>query len=111
MFSLLSLGSMDYYKSRPIENLKDNDNFEKAKTDSKNAIADLTEAIKIRPFDALYHLYRGTLHSKLGEHKEASEDFSSVIRYASEALKDRLLGQSFFDEDQLIFNLRGKEYI
>jgi len=85
--AIIFFGSMDYYESRPIESLKDNDNFEKAKIDSKNAIVDLTEAIKIRPYDALYHLYRGTLHSKLGEHKEAAEDFSSAIKYASEALK------------------------
>jgi tetratricopeptide (TPR) repeat protein len=41
----------------------------------------------------------------LGEHKEAIEDFSSAIKYASGNLKKQLL------TDVIIFNLRGKEYL
>jgi tetratricopeptide (TPR) repeat protein len=81
----------------PVYDSKDKINF-------RNAVADLTEAIKIRPFDALYHLNRGLIHLRLGEHKEAIEDFSSAIKYASDALKDQL------NTEVLIFNLRGKEY-
>ena len=46
----------------------------------------------------------------MGEHKEAVEDFSSAIKYASEALKNRLLEDSLFFGNRLIYNLRGKEY-
>jgi len=77
---------------------------EKTKINIRNAVADLTEAIKIRPFDTLYHLNRATFYSKLGEHKKAIEDFSNAIKYASDALRDRLYTEI------LIFNLRGKEY-
>jgi tetratricopeptide (TPR) repeat protein len=77
----------------------------KVKINFKNAVADLTEAIKIRPFDAIYHLNRGIFHSRLEEHKEAAEDFSNAINYASDAIKDGLI-----NEDILIYKLRGKEY-
>jgi tetratricopeptide (TPR) repeat protein len=77
---------------------------EKTKINIRNAVADLTEAIKIRPFDAVYYLNRGVFHSRLGEHKEAIEDFSNAIKYASDALRDRLY------TEVLILNLRGKEY-
>ena len=40
----------------------------------------------------------------MGEHKEAVENFSTLINYASDVLKDRL------NTKVLIFNLRGKEY-
>jgi len=82
----------------------DKDKLEKNKIIFKNAVADLTEAIKIRPFDALYHLNRGIFHSKLEEHKEAAEDFSNAINYASDVLKEKL------KSEVKIFNLRGKEY-
>jgi len=77
----------------------------KVKVNYKSAVADLTEAIKLRPFDAIYYLNRGIFHSKLDEHKEAVEDFSSMIKYASDAVKNGLI-----EEGLLIFNLRGKEY-
>jgi lipoprotein NlpI len=81
------------------------DQFEKNKGKFKNAVADLTEAIKIRPFDAVYYLNRGVFHSRLGEHKEAVEDFSNAINYASDIIKEPL------KKDEEIFNLRGKEYM
>jgi len=81
------------------------DESEKDKINFRNAIADLTEAIKIRPFDALYHLNRGIFHSRLEEHKEAAEDFTSAIKYASDALKERL------NTEVHIHDLRGNEYV
>jgi tetratricopeptide (TPR) repeat protein len=85
--------------------LTDKHNLENNKIKFRNAICDLTEAIRLRPFDALYHLNRGIFHSRLGEHKEAIEDFSSAINYASDKLKEQLV------TDVLIFDLRGKEYL
>jgi serine/threonine-protein kinase len=79
-------------------------NSVKDKINFRNAITDLTEAIRLRPFDALYHLNRGVFHSILGEHKEAVEDFSSAINFASDVLKNKL------KTSVLINNLRGKEY-
>jgi tetratricopeptide (TPR) repeat protein len=84
-----------------IENQEDKD---KNKIYNKNAVADLTEAIRMRPFDAIYHLNRGVFHSRLEEHKEAIEDFSNAINFASDVLKYNL------KTDVKIFNLRGKEY-
>jgi len=95
--------AMLFYYSK-IENEKDKDKIEKIKIDYKNAVADLTEAIKIRPSDAIYRLNRGVFHSRLGEHKEAIEDFSNAIHNASGVLKDKL------NTKVLILNLRGKEY-
>jgi tetratricopeptide (TPR) repeat protein len=88
-----------------IESIEDKDNAEKNKVNYKNAVVDLTEAIRVRPFDAIYYLNRGVFHSRLGEHKEAVEDFSSAINNASDVLKDKL------KTDALILNLRGKEYL
>jgi len=88
-----------------IERIEDKDNAEKNKVNCKNAVADLTEAIRIRPFDAIYRLNRGVFHSRLEDHKEAIEDFSSAINNASDVLKDKL------KTDVLILNLRGKEYL
>jgi len=96
--------AMLYYYST-IENEKDRDKIEKAKIDYKDAVVDLTEAIRLQPFDAIYRLNRGVFHSRLGEHKEAIEDFSSAINYASGVLKDKL------KKDVFILNLRGKEYL
>jgi tetratricopeptide (TPR) repeat protein len=96
--------AMLFYYSE-VENQKDKDKVEKIKIGYKNAVVDLTEAIKIRPFDAIYHLNRGVFHSRLGEHTEAIEDFSSAMNYASDVLKDKL------KTDALILNLRGKEYV
>jgi tetratricopeptide (TPR) repeat protein len=95
--------AMLFYYS--MEDQEDKDNIEKTKIDYKNAIADLTEAIRIRPFDAIYHLNRGVFHSRLEEHTEAIEDFTKAINYSSDVLKDKL------KKDVLIFNLRGKEYL
>jgi len=78
--------------------------FEKNKGKFRSAVDDLTEAIKIRPSDAVYYLNRGVFHSKLKEHKEAVEDFSNAINYASDKIKEPL------KKDEKIFNLRGKEY-
>jgi tetratricopeptide (TPR) repeat protein len=88
-----------------IINQEDKENVEKEEIDYKNAVADLTEAIRIRPLDAIYHLNRAVFHSRLEEHKEAVEDFSNAINYASDVLKDRL------KTNALIFNLRGKDYL
>jgi len=96
--------AMLYYNST-IEILFDKDKIEKDKINYKNAVADLTEAIKIWPFDAIYYLNRGVFHSRLGEHKEAIEDFSGAMNNASDVLKDKL------KTDVLILNLRGKEYL
>jgi tetratricopeptide (TPR) repeat protein len=96
--------AMLFFRYYIFINKEDKDKFEKAKIDYKNAVADLTEAIKIRPFDVLYHLNRGTFHSRLGEHKEAAKDFSDVINYASGVLKEQLM------TDVLILELRGNEY-
>jgi tetratricopeptide (TPR) repeat protein len=93
--------AMLFYHSGSFDN---EDHKEKTKINFRNAVADLTEAIKIRPFDALYHLNRATFHSRLEEHKEAVEDFSNAINYASDALKEKLISEV------KIFNLRGKEY-
>jgi tetratricopeptide (TPR) repeat protein len=82
----------------------DKDKIEKAKSKIRIAIADLTEAIKIRPFDAVYHLNRGKFHSRLEEHKEVIEDFSNTINYSSDVLKEKS------GTVVKIFNLRGKEY-
>jgi tetratricopeptide (TPR) repeat protein len=91
------------FHEKPFD-LENKNNFEKDKINFRNAVADLTEAIRIRPFDALYHLNRATFHSKLGEHKEAIEDFSNAINYASDILKEQL------KTNVLIYNLRGKGY-
>ena len=96
--------AMIFYYST-IEDREDKDNAEKVKLNYKNALADLTEAIRLRPFDAIYHLNRGVFHSRLEEHTEAIEDFSNAINYASDVLKDKL------KTDVLILNLRGKEYL
>jgi len=96
--------AMLFYERNPFEDKDEKDNIEKAKINFRNAVADLTEAIRIRPFDALYHLYRGEFHSRLKEHKEAAADFSSAINYASDVVKNRL------NTVVLILNLRGKEY-
>jgi len=108
--AMLFYGSEDICKFLSIsDDQKDKERLEEAKKKVKinfnKAVADLTEAIKIRPFDAIYHLNRGIFHSKLGEHKEAAEDLSNTINYASDTVKNGLL-----KEGLLIFNLRGKEY-
>jgi len=82
----------------------DKENPEKNRCYYRNAVADLTEAIKLRPLDALYYINRATFHSRLGEQKEAIEDYSSAMNYASGTLKDRL------NTEVMILNLRGKEY-
>jgi tetratricopeptide (TPR) repeat protein len=95
--------AMVFYKT--TIDMEGKDNSEEDKINFRNAISDLTEAIRLRPFDALYHLNRGVFHSRLDEHKEAIEDFSSAINYASDKLKEEL------KTDVMIFNLRGKEYL
>jgi len=80
--------AMLFYEYNLLEDREDKKNIEKNKLNYKNAITDLTEAIRIRPFDAIYHLNRGVFHSRLEEQKEAIEDFSNAINYASDVLKD-----------------------
>lgn len=92
------------YKYRSIYDMREKEYSENAKINFKKAIDDLTEAIRIRPFDSLYHLNRGTVNSMLKEHGKAVEDFSNAINYASDELRKQLVN------DTLIFNLRGKEY-
>jgi len=96
--------AMLFYHSTNEDRI-DKDKVEKAKINCKNAVVDLTEALRIRSFDAIYHLNRGIFHLRLEEHKEAVEDFSGAINYASDVLKDKL------KTDVLILNLRGKEYV
>jgi tetratricopeptide (TPR) repeat protein len=103
--AMLFYDLMYYYESSSIDKQKDKDNFEKAKINYRNAVADLTEAIRIQPFDALYHLNRGKFHSILGEYKEAVEDFTNAINFASDVLKDKLKTVVH------IYTLRGKEYM
>jgi tetratricopeptide (TPR) repeat protein len=69
------------------------------------AVADLTEANRIRPFDALYHLNRATFYSRLDEHNKAVEDFNKVIDYDQGKLKEKLM------IEVLIYKLPGKEYL
>jgi len=78
---------------------------DKAKNNFKLAVTDLTEAIRIRPFDALYFVNRGIFYLNLEEYKEAVEDFSCAINYASDVLKDGLIKEGI-----LIFVLRGRAY-
>jgi tetratricopeptide (TPR) repeat protein len=95
-----------FYSSILTDNQQEKDDFEKNKrNDFRSAVADLTEAIRIRPFDAIYNLNRATFHSKLGEHKEAVEDFNKAIDYAKGRLKEKLI------TEVLIFKLRGNEYL
>ncbi|MDR2952227.1 MAG: tetratricopeptide repeat protein, partial [Treponema sp.] len=87
------------------EEHQDVEKINKLKNNFRNAIADITEAIKLRPNDALYHLNRGVFHSRLGEHKEAIDDFYKAINYASDVLMDKL------KTVVVIFKLLGKEYL
>jgi len=96
--------AMLFYRYGFCDFKDDKEKLEKTKSHYKNAVADLTEAIKIRPFDAIFHLNRGVFHSRLGEHKEAVEDFSNALNNASDILKEKLISEV------KIFNLRGKEY-
>jgi tetratricopeptide (TPR) repeat protein len=107
--AMIFYNKMIYFIESSIQNkeprIQDKERYEKLKINFRNAVADLTEAILLRPFDALYHLNRGIFHSRLEEHREAIEDFSKAIDYASDALKDKLI------TEVNIFNLRGKEYL
>jgi tetratricopeptide (TPR) repeat protein len=67
----------------------------------KKAIADLTEAIRIRSFDATYYGNRAADYSALGMHEKAVEDFSNAIKYGSDAFK----------KTQNIFLVRAEEYM
>jgi len=80
---------------------QDKDEIEKAKTNSMKAIADLTEAIRIRPFDAMYYYNRGGYYSDLKMHEKAVDDYSSVLKYGSDAFK----------KECPIFLQRGQEYM
>jgi len=92
-------GSNDQKDNERLVELK-----KKIKINFRSAVEDLTKAITIRPFDAVYFLNRGVFHSRLEEHKEAVEDFSNAINFASDIIKERL------KIDEKIFYLRGKEY-
>ena len=71
--------------------------------DIKKAIADLSEAIRIRPFDPNYYYNRAHNYSYLAAqmHKKAIEDLSNVINYGSEAFK----------KNTNIFLERGQKYM
>jgi Tfp pilus assembly protein PilF len=84
--------------------IEDTDNSKILKN-YRSAVTDLTEAIRIRPCDALYHLNRGTFYSKLGENREAAEDFTNALYLASDVLKNK-----FYSEVNIL-KLRGKEYL
>jgi len=64
---------------------------ENAKINLKNALTDLTEAIRLRPFDSLYQLNRGIVNSMLGEYNKAVENISNAINYASDVLRKQLI--------------------
>jgi tetratricopeptide (TPR) repeat protein len=60
-------------------------------TELIKAIADSTEAIRIRPFDAIYYFNRGKKYSALGEHEKAIADFSESIRLRPDQTQTLLL--------------------
>jgi tetratricopeptide (TPR) repeat protein len=68
--------------------------------DFEKAISEYTEAIRIRPFDAVYYINRGGCYSRLKDHVKAIDDFSNAIQYGSDEFKRKTL----------IFHLRGQEY-
>jgi tetratricopeptide (TPR) repeat protein len=63
----------------------------------KKAIADFTEAIRIRPFEAVYYFSRGDKYSKLGEHRKAIADFSESLHLRPDISR--------------VLLLRGQEYL
>ena len=81
-------------RSLEILKLKGEDNI-------KKAIADLSEAIRIRPFDAPYYYNRAGCYVDLDMHKKAIEDLSNAINYGSDAYKKR----------HCIHLKRGKKYM
>ena len=67
----------------------------------KKAIADLSEAIRIRPFDAMYYYNRAGCYSDLEMHEKVIEDLSNAINCSSDASKKTMR----------IFLRRGKYYL
>jgi tetratricopeptide (TPR) repeat protein len=63
------------------------------------AIADSTDAIRLRPFDAAYYLNRGKKYSALGEHEKAVADFSDVINFVQINLRRTSLSFIFVDRN------------
>jgi tetratricopeptide (TPR) repeat protein len=53
----------------------------------QKAMTDLTEAIRLRPFDATYYHNRGRDYAKLKEYEKAIADFSYAIQYGSDEFK------------------------
>jgi len=92
--------SKDLFKSSD-DGQQDKDEIEKAKSNSMKAIEDLTEAIRIRPFDATYYLNRGEYYSCLKMHEKAIDDYSNVLKFGSDAFKKMFP----------IFFHRGNEYM
>ena len=62
------------------------DNLEKA-------IADLTEAIRIRPYDAAYYSNRGDCYDELKEYGKAIADYSNAEKYGFHWFKGRKILQ------------------
>ncbi len=52
------------------------------KADYDRAVADVTEAIKLRPADPAGHAFRGAIHLSFNEYEKAIADLSEAIRLA-----------------------------
>ena len=61
------------------------------KPDFEKALADITEAIRLRPYDAAYYFNRHTIYKKIGEYEKAKSDFTNAIGFSSNEFKKRLL--------------------
>jgi lipoprotein NlpI len=103
--AMLFYYSMFKYEPPTTKNKEKGNGFEKAKNNFRSAVTDLTEAIRIRPFDALYYLNRGKFHSILGKQKDALKDFTNAINYAPDTLRNQIR------TDVLIFISMEKEYV
>ena len=103
-FSDGDLGDLENTSGVPVMSLavcipdSDKDCFQ---SDSKKAIADYSEAIRLRPDDPVYYFNRGPHYSESKEHEKAIEDFSAAIHYSSDEFKRKLK----------IFHIRGMEYM
>ena len=76
----------------------DDDSF---KRDSLKAIADYTEAIRLRPHDPVYYFNRGRRYVESKEHEKAIDDFTALLHYSSDEFKKKLM----------ISHQRGQEYM
>ena len=71
------------------------------KNDPLKAIADYTEAIRLRPHDPVYYFNRGIRYVESKEHEKAIDDFTAVLHYSSDEFKKKLM----------ISPRRGQEYM